>query len=129
MHYRLVDCASVSLGMMSRFPSRMINAWSSGTGMAGLLGSSIYILFGTFYYVASCMRASRPCKYVLLLCVWTWRLPRATHEWTISRMLSGAPSSYNLYIVSKNSLIFPPVSCTPSFYFLRFPPNALLRHD
>ncbi|XP_076471720.1 battenin-like [Babylonia areolata] len=37
---------NVSLGMMSRYPSHLINAWSSGTGMAGLLGSSIYIVFG-----------------------------------------------------------------------------------
>ncbi|XP_070199541.1 battenin-like isoform X2 [Littorina saxatilis] len=37
---------NVSLGMLSRFPSHMINAWSSGTGMAGLLGGSIYVLFG-----------------------------------------------------------------------------------
>lgn len=37
---------NVTLGMMSRFPSHMVNAWSSGTGMAGLLGASIYVVFG-----------------------------------------------------------------------------------
>ncbi|KAK7491427.1 hypothetical protein BaRGS_00017256, partial [Batillaria attramentaria] len=36
---------NVTLGFLSRFPSKMVNAWSSGTGMAGLLGGSIYVLF------------------------------------------------------------------------------------
>ncbi|XP_046373340.2 battenin-like [Haliotis rufescens] len=37
---------NVTLGFLSQFPSKLINAWSSGTGMAGLLGSSVYIVFG-----------------------------------------------------------------------------------
>ena len=37
---------SVTLGYLSWFPSMMVNAWSSGTGMAGVLGASIYIIFG-----------------------------------------------------------------------------------
>ncbi|GFO18161.1 carboxylic ester hydrolase [Plakobranchus ocellatus] len=37
---------NVTLGYLSWFPSALINAWSSGTGMAGVLGSSIYIIFG-----------------------------------------------------------------------------------
>ncbi|KAK6192600.1 hypothetical protein SNE40_004044 [Patella caerulea] len=37
---------NVTLGFLSKFPSHLVNAWSSGTGMAGLLGSTIYIIFG-----------------------------------------------------------------------------------
>ncbi|KAH9500453.1 G1/S-specific cyclin cln3 [Bulinus truncatus] len=37
---------NVTLGFLSRFPSSLVNAWSSGTGMAGLLGASIFIIFG-----------------------------------------------------------------------------------
>ncbi|XP_041367716.1 battenin-like isoform X2 [Gigantopelta aegis] len=37
---------NVTLGFLSRFPSKLVNAWSSGTGMAGLLGATIYIIFG-----------------------------------------------------------------------------------
>lgn len=37
---------NVALGYLRLFPSKMVNAWSSGTGMAGLLGSAIYITFG-----------------------------------------------------------------------------------
>ncbi|KAK3756838.1 hypothetical protein RRG08_048884 [Elysia crispata] len=37
---------NVTLGYLSWFPSLMVNAWSSGTGMAGVLGSTIYIIFG-----------------------------------------------------------------------------------
>ena len=37
---------SVALGYLRLFPSKLVNAWSSGTGMAGVLGSVIYIIFG-----------------------------------------------------------------------------------
>ncbi|WAR03849.1 CLN3-like protein [Mya arenaria] len=37
---------NVALGYLRFFPSKMVNAWSSGTGMAGVLGSFIYITFG-----------------------------------------------------------------------------------
>lgn len=37
---------NVALGYLRLFPSKMVNAWSSGTGMAGVLGSLIYITFG-----------------------------------------------------------------------------------
>ncbi|CAL1541517.1 unnamed protein product [Lymnaea stagnalis] len=37
---------NVTLGFLSWFPSSMVNAWSSGTGMAGLLGASLFIIFG-----------------------------------------------------------------------------------
>ncbi|KAL3843047.1 hypothetical protein ACJMK2_021004 [Sinanodonta woodiana] len=37
---------NVALGYLKHFPSKLVNAWSSGTGMAGLLGSGIYIIFG-----------------------------------------------------------------------------------
>lgn len=37
---------NVALGYLRLFPSKMVNAWSSGTGMAGVLGSVIYIAFG-----------------------------------------------------------------------------------
>lgn len=37
---------NVALGYLRLFPSKMVNAWSSGTGMAGVLGSVIYITFG-----------------------------------------------------------------------------------
>ncbi|XP_035661499.1 battenin-like [Branchiostoma floridae] len=37
---------NVTLGYLSLFPSKLVNGWSSGTGMAGLLGAGIYIIFG-----------------------------------------------------------------------------------
>ncbi|KAL4224554.1 hypothetical protein ACF0H5_015256 [Mactra antiquata] len=37
---------NVALGYLRLFPSKMVNAWSSGTGMAGVLGSLVYITFG-----------------------------------------------------------------------------------
>lgn len=37
---------NVALGYLRLFPSKSVNAWSSGTGMAGVLGSAIYIVFG-----------------------------------------------------------------------------------
>ncbi|XP_052064252.1 battenin-like [Mytilus californianus] len=37
---------NVALGYLRLFPSKFVNAWSSGTGMAGVLGSTIYIIFG-----------------------------------------------------------------------------------
>jgi len=37
---------NVTLGYLSWFPSSLITAWSSGTGMAGLLGSTLFIIFG-----------------------------------------------------------------------------------
>lgn len=37
---------NVALGYLRLFPSKYVNAWSSGTGMAGVLGSTIYIIFG-----------------------------------------------------------------------------------
>lgn len=37
---------NVALGYLRLFPSKCVNAWSSGTGMAGVLGSAIYIIFG-----------------------------------------------------------------------------------
>ncbi|XP_053384064.1 battenin-like isoform X2 [Mercenaria mercenaria] len=37
---------NVALGYLRLFPSKMVNAWSSGTGMAGVLGSLLYITFG-----------------------------------------------------------------------------------
>ena len=37
---------SVALGYLARFDGKLVNAWSSGTGMAGLAGAAIYVLFG-----------------------------------------------------------------------------------
>ncbi|BFZ04039.1 hypothetical protein BsWGS_07078 [Bradybaena similaris] len=37
---------NVTLGFLLAFPASMVNAWSSGTGMAGVLGSSLYVIFG-----------------------------------------------------------------------------------
>ncbi|XP_071956769.1 battenin-like isoform X2 [Antedon mediterranea] len=37
---------NVALGYLSRFDSRLVNAWSSGTGFAGLVGSGMYVIFG-----------------------------------------------------------------------------------
>ncbi|KAL5007642.1 hypothetical protein ScPMuIL_016448 [Solemya velum] len=39
---------NVALGFLKHYPSKLVNAWSSGTGMAGLLGSSIYVAFGCY---------------------------------------------------------------------------------
>ncbi|XP_064599826.1 battenin-like isoform X3 [Liolophura sinensis] len=36
---------NVTLGYLHKFPSKLVNAWSSGTGMAGVLGSSLFIIF------------------------------------------------------------------------------------
>ncbi|XP_005106996.1 battenin [Aplysia californica] len=37
---------NVTLGFLSWFPSSLVSAWSSGTGMAGVLGSTLFIIFG-----------------------------------------------------------------------------------
>jgi len=37
---------NVALGYLRLFPSKLVNAWSSGTGMAGVLGSLLYVVFG-----------------------------------------------------------------------------------
>lgn len=47
----LVGCSAafgenVALGYLHIFPSKMVNAWSSGTGAAGVIGSGVYIIFG-----------------------------------------------------------------------------------
>lgn len=44
---------NVTLGFLSRFPSSLVTAWSSGTGMAGLLGSSLFITFGCVVHQGS----------------------------------------------------------------------------
>lgn len=36
---------SVTLGYMRLYPSSLVNAWSSGTGMAGVGGSALYLLY------------------------------------------------------------------------------------
>ena len=36
---------SVALEYLQKFESRLVNAWASGTGFAGVLGASLYILF------------------------------------------------------------------------------------
>ena len=35
---------TVMLGYMKSFPSKILGAWSSGTGMAGFLGAGLYLL-------------------------------------------------------------------------------------
>ncbi|XP_033095577.1 battenin-like isoform X2 [Anneissia japonica] len=37
---------NIALGYLSRYDSRLVNAWSSGTGFAGLVGSGLYVIFG-----------------------------------------------------------------------------------
>lgn len=37
---------NVTLGYLTWFPSPMVNAWSCGTGIAGVLGSSIFVILG-----------------------------------------------------------------------------------
>ena len=37
---------SVALGYLARFDGKLVNAWSSGTGMAGLAGAAMYVMFG-----------------------------------------------------------------------------------
>ncbi|XP_072033763.1 battenin-like isoform X2 [Amphiura filiformis] len=37
---------NVALGYLARFDGKLVNAWSSGTGMAGLAGAAMYVLFG-----------------------------------------------------------------------------------
>lgn len=41
---------NLTLGYLHQFDSRLVNAWSSGTGMAGLLGATLYILFSCIAY-------------------------------------------------------------------------------
>ena len=36
---------SIALEYLQKFESRLVNGWSSGTGFAGVLGASLYILF------------------------------------------------------------------------------------
>ena len=44
---------SVALEYLQKFDSRLINAWGSGTGFAGFLGGSLYILFTCLAYGAT----------------------------------------------------------------------------
>ena len=44
---------SIALEYLHKFESRLINAWSSGTGFAGVLGASVYILFTCIAYEAT----------------------------------------------------------------------------
>ena len=37
---------SVILGFLKQYDSRLVGGWSSGTGMAGLAGSMLYVAFG-----------------------------------------------------------------------------------
>ncbi|XP_013403348.1 battenin-like [Lingula anatina] len=37
---------NVLLGYLSKFPGKLVNAYASGTGMAGLLGAGLFIIFG-----------------------------------------------------------------------------------
>ena len=39
---------SVVLGYMRLYPSKLVNAWSSGTGLAGVGGSALYLLYSGF---------------------------------------------------------------------------------
>ena len=41
---------SISLEYLQKFESRLVNAWGSGTGFAGVLGASLYILFTCIVY-------------------------------------------------------------------------------
>ncbi len=36
---------SVTLGYLRLFPSELVNGWSSGTGMAGIAGAALYVLY------------------------------------------------------------------------------------
>eukprot|EP00743_Colponemidia_sp_Colp-15_P006146 GILK01006606.1.p1 GENE.GILK01006606.1~~GILK01006606.1.p1 ORF type:complete len:460 (+),score=74.39 GILK01006606.1:123-1382(+) len=38
---------SVNLGFLRAFPSELVGAWSSGTGMAGVLGSGLYLILSS----------------------------------------------------------------------------------
>ncbi|KAI6660912.1 Battenin-like [Oopsacas minuta] len=44
---------SIALEYLQRFDSRLVNAWSSGTGFAGVLGASLYIVFTCIVYEAT----------------------------------------------------------------------------
>lgn len=37
--------SSLILGYLNKFPPTLVNAWSSGTGMAGVAGSALYLLY------------------------------------------------------------------------------------
>jgi hypothetical protein len=37
----------VLLGNMRLYPSKLVNAWASGTGMAGVGGSALYLLYSS----------------------------------------------------------------------------------
>ena len=37
--------SSVTLGYLRYYPKEFVNAWSSGTGFAGILGAALYIMF------------------------------------------------------------------------------------
>lgn len=44
---------SIALEYLQKFESRLVNAWASGTGFAGVLGASLYILFTCVVYEAT----------------------------------------------------------------------------
>ena len=39
--------ASVMLGYLRLYPSKLVNAWASGTGFAGVGGSALYLLYSS----------------------------------------------------------------------------------
>ena len=41
----LADACSVVLGYMRMFPPKLVNSWASGTGLAGVGGSALYLLY------------------------------------------------------------------------------------
>lgn len=42
------------LGFLKNYESELVGGWSSGTGMAGVAGAAIYLLFSTLGFDLKC---------------------------------------------------------------------------
>ena len=46
---------SVVLGYMRMFPPKLVNSWASGTGLAGVGGSALYLLYSALGLSIECV--------------------------------------------------------------------------
>jgi len=62
----------VLLAYLKQYPSELVDGWSSGTGMAGVTGSLLYIGMGTWVSDRTHANASPPSSEILtsLSCDW-----------------------------------------------------------
>lgn len=99
---------NVALGYLRLFPSKYVNAWSSGTGMAGVLGSTIYIIFGCVVGAGgnNVDQLKHLTKYAFLLTSPVVLVYLLSYFWIIRRPAdSDLPSNNSSDIQEKKSLL------------------------